>query len=461
MGVRRAKLSMMSDLPSGEDPGTDDHGEQQTGLSSAESPGSHIVLQGNTEQSLSEAENAELASAYPVSDKSLFQLAAEAQRPNVPEPALPLAGSSQEVAPAGPGGQKEGTVASLGHPSEVSDTSGDKHSVEVSPSALDPETTADRTTLESGLRSMPATGIEVEETQEQEVTELTDEQLQHALLGAFTEVRDYLLQVKYKPGTLPQDPFAQVGTNDSGHPILRFDLEAEKRTIQAIEHLPSVRILAEETGETRSNKGTPLVTLLIDACDGSNNLKHNLPGTSFSVAVLSGDPTTLRLERVTYALVGDIETGSFWTASRGKGANVTIRVDGRYLDTRPIYSSQATDLNGLVASMNIGRFPNQATIDLLGQVDMKRVGSIALELARVAQGGYGFLADLRSNPRATVESFLAGAFILQEAGGVFRDGRGQPFGPVEFNTPYNMLAAGNEALLREMLKVIDSGSPAV
>lgn len=220
----------------------------------------------------------------------------------------------------------------------------------------------------------------------------------------FEEVRRYLLG----EGGAHQE---RVGVNPKGDLTRAFDAQAEQIALAyARNHLPPVRILSEESGEARFGSAPPRCTLVIDPCDGSNNFKRGVRVVGFAVAVLPGDAPTLDPALVQQAFVGDIFTGSCYTASRGGGA---------YLDGRPIRGSALTELRRAMLSINIGRVqepahpadehdPRQTNLPatvwrLMSQVStVRRLGATTLDLCYVAQGAFEGYIDLREIGRAHV-----------------------------------------------------------
>jgi len=265
-------------------------------------------------------------------------------------------------------------------------------------------------------------------------------------IAMFEAVRKYLLRGG-------QESVERVATNPKGEATRGFDAEAERIALEVAEHeLGAFHALSEEVGEiTVGNR--PRWTLVLDPCDGSNNFRRGIRSVGFAVAALpSGAP--LDPMNITYAVCGDIFTGTLYSAGRGKGALV---------DGRPCRASSVRDLRQALLAVNVGRvrpsvLPSpEATAELqtrIGRViwsasTIRRTGASVLDLCYVAQGAYDGYVDLRG--RLTPENFLAPSLILAEAGGELVDPQGQPLGAVEFTRPYSVLATGNQSLLEEIL----------
>ena len=253
-----------------------------------------------------------------------------------------------------------------------------------------------------------------------------------------------------------------MATNPKGEATRAFDAMAERIALDvAREGLGGFRAFSEEAGEIAVGRD-PRWTLVMDPCDGSNNFRRGMRAVGFAVAALpAGAPLDPAL--VEYALCGDIFTGTVYAAARGQGATV---------DGRPIAASRTPILHHAMLGINLGR-ERAPTGDMAGDTEdaggdrppielvlgllqraatVRRTGATVLDLCYVAQGTYDAYADLRD--RLTPENFLAPALILAEAGARFTNAHGLPLGPVEFTRPYSVLAASNDALLRDILHAL-------
>ena len=265
-------------------------------------------------------------------------------------------------------------------------------------------------------------------------------------IAMFEAVREYLLRAG-------RESVERVSTNPKGEATRRFDAEAERIALEVAEgELGAFHALSEEIGEITVGRH-PKWTLVLDPCDGSNNFRRGIRSVGFAVAALPfGAP--LDPANVTYAVCGDIFTGTLYSAAHAKGA----LVDGQSCRTSPV-----RELRQALLGVNVGRVrpsvppspaANAHLQARLGRViwsasTIRRTGASVLDLCYVAQGAYDGYVDLRE--RLTPENFLAPSLILAEAGGELVDPQGQPLGPVEFTRPYSVLAAGNPSLLEEIL----------
>ena len=261
----------------------------------------------------------------------------------------------------------------------------------------------------------------------------------------FAAVRAYLLQ----HGVANRQIVAQ---NPKGEVTSAFDAEAERLALEfAVRELGAVRVFSEEMGTAVLGWGPPKWTLVVDPCDGSLNLKRGVRAVGFAVGVLPAD-RPLDLRYVQYAGVGDIYTGTWYFAERGKGAT---------RDGQPIRVAPPVPLERAIICVNAGRYGNIPSDDAPGEplgVDSlrvvaaaaaaRRMGASVLDIAYVADGGYDAYVDRRQ--RLTPENFVGPHLLVTEAGGLFTDINGQPLTAIDFTTPYDVIAASNPEMLAEI-----------
>jgi myo-inositol-1(or 4)-monophosphatase len=152
----------------------------------------------------------------------------------------------------------------------------------------------------------------------------------------------------------------------------------------------------------------------VDPLDGTTNFAHGFPVYNVSIG----------LERAGELIAGvvlDPVRDEAFTAERGSGA---------FLNGRRIRVSQASRLqDALVATGFPSRKRHQnINIHFYYQLAMlshgvRRAGAAAIDLAYVACGRLDVFWEFRLNPW----DMAAGALLVQEAGGVCSDMRGDPF----------------------------------
>jgi myo-inositol-1(or 4)-monophosphatase len=173
---------------------------------------------------------------------------------------------------------------------------------------------------------------------------------------------------------------------------------------------PNHSILGEESGLEK--KGGDYCWV-IDPIDGTKNFINGIPHFCISIAVKKGD-------QLEVGLVYDPIRQELFTATRGKGAQ---------LNNRRIRVSNTKKLeNALVGTGFPFRHDDEMPKYLntfnkiLPQVsDIRRAGAAALDLAYVASGRL----DAYWEPLLGPWDIAAGALIVQEAGGVISDFKGE------------------------------------
>jgi myo-inositol-1(or 4)-monophosphatase len=237
-----------------------------------------------------------------------------------------------------------------------------------------------------------------------------------------------------------------VQVNAKGDQTKAFDYKAEELVLDYFDtHLPfAVNVLTEERGAVSLGSGAPEYTLIIDPVDGSDNFIRGLGMTSFSVAAIPAD-AALTIENVQFGLIGQIYLQKIYTSERGKGA---------FCNNEPLCASQTTDLDqSLFAAYFLGKQPQHLErmspfLRKLG--NLRCFGSAAYEVAQVAAGGLEGFIDLRG--QLTPENFMAAALMVQEAGGVITDERGDAPIPIpRLDHGYNLIVSANPALHETLL----------
>jgi myo-inositol-1(or 4)-monophosphatase len=197
--------------------------------------------------------------------------------------------------------------------------------------------------------------------------------------------------------------------------VTHVDAEIERFLAARIRSdFPDHAVVGEEHG--RSGPDGAEFEWHVDPVDGTLNYALGLPVFSVSVAVV-------RAGAIEAGAVVDPLRGDLYVAARGEGAwrgDERLAVSARSTLREAIASFQ---------SSRKGRFVRDAAI--LQRVftsisKVRRLGSVALELAFVADGRLDLL--LGSKRRAqNLYDVAAGVLLVEEAGGRVTDGRGRPF----------------------------------
>ncbi|MCP1659852.1 inositol monophosphatase family protein [Neisseria perflava] len=218
--------------------------------------------------------------------------------------------------------------------------------------------------------------------------------------------------------------------------VSTVDRESENILIEALKTAyPHHKITCEESGSHGSDNAE--YEWIIDPLDGTTNFLHGHPQYAISMALLHKG-------KLQEALVYAPERDDCYMASRGKGA---------LLNDRRIRVSNRIELNRCLIGTG---FPvvDQSMMDkylailkdFLGKTaGARREGAASLDLCAVAAGRFDGFFEFNLKPW----DIAAGALIVQEAGGIVTDMRGDE-GWLESGN----IVAGNPKVLAQMLKVI-------
>lgn len=234
--------------------------------------------------------------------------------------------------------------------------------------------------------------------------------------------------------------------------VTEADLASQKKILQIIaEARPTDFFLGEEdlTAETdlpglerTVGASTDLTELkycwVIDPLDGTANYVHKLQTYSVSIALLNyGQPIV--------AAVYDPVMGHCYSATRGEGA----RVNGE-----PIEHSGVDELSRSLVAASFSAGVERGSPEVDRWVEMlyecqalRRLGSAALNLCYVAQGGLdGYWAT-----SVKIWDIAAGVLIVREAGGTITSIDGEPLRIQEAK----FIAAATEKLHKQMFEVLN------
>lgn len=172
----------------------------------------------------------------------------------------------------------------------------------------------------------------------------------------------------------------------------------------------------EEGGRT----GTSGLTWVVDPIDGTVNYLYGLAAYAVSVAVVVGDPSRPGGWRPVAGAVVDPVAGRTYVAALGEGAWVG---EGG-APPRPLRVAEAEGLGLALCATGFGyeagrrAWQGQVLAHLLPQVrDIRRLGSAALDLCRVADGTVDVYYERGLNPW----DLAAGWLVATEAGALVTD----------------------------------------
>jgi myo-inositol-1(or 4)-monophosphatase len=213
------------------------------------------------------------------------------------------------------------------------------------------------------------------------------------------------------------------------------DKEAEQRLVTVLEKIiPGSSCLAEEGSGLQSN--TSEYQWIIDPLDGTTNFLHGLPVFAVSIALQKNKETVLG---IVYEINRD---ECFHAISNGSA----------YCNSKPIKISPVKTLN---ESLLATGFPYEhfdkkdVYLEIIKEFldkshGIRRLGSAAVDLAYVACGRIEGFFEYNLNSW----DVAAGAFIVQQAGGIVTDFKGGP----DFLHGGELIAAGG--IHNEMLSTI-------
>ncbi len=261
------------------------------------------------------------------------------------------------------------------------------------------------------------------------------EELATFLENVLERVRVKLLYEWKRDGSL-------VGFNVKGDETRSFDLMAEEFLINEIrKRYPEAAFFAEEEGEI----GGEGPFFIIDPVDGSTNFFRKVGSCSVSVAV-ADEPY---LDRVKVGVVKSIFSGDVYIGIKGRGA---------FLNGEHIRSSNVKEVGDAIIGVDLD-FPDKSNLKrllplLMQAKKLRKIGSNALEVSYVAHGGYDAFIDIRNV--LTCESFLAAKIILEEAGGILTNEKGEKVkGKVDLAQKWSIIAAGNKELHSKICEILN------
>ncbi|CAN5337148.1 inositol monophosphatase family protein [soil metagenome] len=190
-------------------------------------------------------------------------------------------------------------------------------------------------------------------------------------------------------------------------PVTAADTASEQRLVDLLrQHRPDDGLLGEEGSDT---PGTTGLRWVVDPLDGTVNYLYGLPAWTVSVAV---EQQTADGWETLAGAVHHPPSGETFRAVRGAGAWLGPR---RLAVNDPVEVPMALVATGF--AYDAGRRAVQAAMiaDLLPQVrDIRRIGSAALDLCRVAVGR----VDAYVEDPLRRWDMAAGALIAREAGAI-------------------------------------------
>jgi myo-inositol-1(or 4)-monophosphatase len=196
-----------------------------------------------------------------------------------------------------------------------------------------------------------------------------------------------------------------VREKGKNNPVTTADLEANRIIRDKIQKsFPDDGWLSEEDQDNSCRLACPRVWV-VDPIDGTKEFIEGVPQFAISIAfVVEGRPKV--------AVVYNPAKERFYKAAAGQGA---------YLNDEVIRVSRRENVNG--ASLLVSRSEPQKRFQVfVDRCDIRRVGSIAYRLAKVAGGDGDGTLTFRTIHEWDI---CAGVLMVEEAGGKVVDGEGK------------------------------------
>lgn len=241
---------------------------------------------------------------------------------------------------------------------------------------------------------------------------------------------------------------SSVYAKSSKHTTMKFDRDAEDIIIRGLEESGhGFEVISEERPAAFSTQQNPAYRIIIDPIDGSENVTRGIMTAGVSLAVL---PITEAVtpDRVLWALVGELFSGTVYVAQHG---------DGAFRNGRRCQVSTTKGIQSSMISLNMDD-RNQKAINALVAEEphmarVRRTGSAATDSVYVASGTYDAYIDIGG--ALTGESFLAAASIVLEAGGIVTDQEGKALRPItNLQEKYSVVMAATQELHEEIINRI-------
>ncbi|WP_338538219.1 inositol monophosphatase [Janibacter terrae] len=236
------------------------------------------------------------------------------------------------------------------------------------------------------------------------------------------ELADIALKVAVEAGVLvvddrPRDLGVAETKSSATDVVTVMDQRSQDLLLRRLGELrPQDGFHGEERG---ARTGTSGITWVVDPIDGTVNYLYEIPAYCVSVAAVLGDPSVDGAWRPVAGAVVNPLTGERYTAALGGGAWRRVG-DGPAQRLTVADTSLDQALCGTGFGYDADRRAWQAAVltHVLPRVrDIRRIGSAALDLCRVADGSLDVHYERGLNPW----DMAAGWLVATEAGAVVTD----------------------------------------
>jgi myo-inositol-1(or 4)-monophosphatase len=235
--------------------------------------------------------------------------------------------------------------------------------------------------------------------------------------------------------------FVKVSMKSSDELVTQADAQCQQIIVERIkENYPDHGFIAEEGAGGKSFKllprGNKQIWWAIDPIDGTNNFAHRMLLFTVSIAAMyEGEPIV--------GVIFEPATDSMFTAVKGGRSQLNGRRIAASTDKLDKFTSVGLD-------SNFDDSVPKWVCEIIRQTRYRNLGSTALQLAYVANGGFaGTIASATK-----LWDIAAGAIICETAGAVVTDWQGKKIFPVDLSNyekqTFHVIAA-NKKIHKELL----------
>jgi myo-inositol-1(or 4)-monophosphatase len=218
--------------------------------------------------------------------------------------------------------------------------------------------------------------------------------------------------------------------------VTEADIRSEKAIVKILrENFPDDGFLTEESAAIAGNSER---VWIIDPLDGTTNYAHSFPFFAVSIALQVKD-------EIVVGTVFNPVLDELFQAKKGQGATL----NGSSIGVTPTTSLKESLLaTGFPYSIHKDYRDVLSIFEqmLIRAQGVRRPGAASIDLCYVASGRFDGFWEQGLNPWDTA----AGSLIVQEAGGMVSDYKGEAYSPYQ-----KTILAANPHIFKEMLKVLN------
>jgi myo-inositol-1(or 4)-monophosphatase len=225
----------------------------------------------------------------------------------------------------------------------------------------------------------------------------------------------------------------------------KIDEVAEKEAVEYVQNMGLSAYFVSEESPPRIVGGEPEIAIVLDPLDGTMNFVNSIPFYAVSAA-LGAFKEDMRVEDLTVGVVMDVVSGDAFSAAKTVGA---------YHNEKRMVLNPDRSLSGpLVSFYSYGCKELPIQVGGLQKLTRYRtLGSASLEICYVASGKLDAMIDVRGFMR--IVDFAAGKIVLEEAGGLLTDIKGNKINRrLTDQSGVSLIAASNRKIHDWLLKLM-------